>query len=57
MSRHPDRVSSFRAHLRELYDAAGHNRPAEVINQLCALVPEYSPPAVTTQRAEAVPIA
>jgi FlaA1/EpsC-like NDP-sugar epimerase len=57
MSRHPDRTQSFRAHLRELYDAAGHNRPAEVINQLCALVPEYTPPAVTVHRDEPVPIA
>jgi FlaA1/EpsC-like NDP-sugar epimerase len=57
MSRHPDRIPAFRAHLRELYDAAGHNRPAEVIGELCALVPEYTPPAVTAGRAETVPSA
>jgi FlaA1/EpsC-like NDP-sugar epimerase len=33
----------FRAHLRELYDAATHNRPDEVVQQLRLLVPEYSP--------------
>jgi FlaA1/EpsC-like NDP-sugar epimerase len=57
MSRHPDRIPAFRAHLRELYDAAGHNRPAEVIGELCALAPEYTPPAVTAGRAETVPSA
>jgi FlaA1/EpsC-like NDP-sugar epimerase len=57
MSRHPDRIPAFRARLRELYDAAGHNRPAEVIDELCALVPEYTPPAVTAGRVEAVPSA
>lgn len=57
MSRHPDRVASFRADLRELYDAAAHNRPAEVVQKLRALVPEYSPPAVTAGLAEPVPTA
>jgi FlaA1/EpsC-like NDP-sugar epimerase len=53
MSRHPDRVASFRAHLRELYDAAAHNRPAEVVQQLRTLVPEYCPPVVTAVLADA----
>lgn len=34
----------FRARLLDLYDAAHHNRPDEVVEHLCALVPEYSPP-------------
>jgi len=36
----PDR---FRAQLRELYDAAAHNRPDEVLGHLHTLVPEYAP--------------
>jgi len=35
--------SGFRALLHDLYDAARHNRPDEVIEHLRALVPEYSP--------------
>jgi FlaA1/EpsC-like NDP-sugar epimerase len=34
----------FRAGLRDLYDAAGHNRPDEVLEHLARLVPGYTPP-------------
>jgi FlaA1/EpsC-like NDP-sugar epimerase len=34
---------SFRARLRDLYDAAAHNRPDEVVELLRELVPEYAP--------------
>jgi FlaA1/EpsC-like NDP-sugar epimerase len=37
----------FRAGLRDLYDAAGHNRPDEVVEHLARLVPGYTPPAGT----------
>lgn len=43
----PDPPAGFRAGLRELYDAAAHNRPDEVFRHLCRLVPEYRP---TTSR-------
>lgn len=33
----------FRGELRDLYDAAAHNRPDEVVEHLRAMVPEYSP--------------
>ncbi|MGN6780190.1 MAG: polysaccharide biosynthesis protein [Marmoricola sp.] len=33
----------FRAQLRDLYDAAAHNRPDEVVAHLRSLVPEYAP--------------
>jgi FlaA1/EpsC-like NDP-sugar epimerase len=36
-------VTGFRAALRELYDAAEHNRPDEVFRHLRRLVPEYEP--------------
>jgi FlaA1/EpsC-like NDP-sugar epimerase len=35
----------FRAELYELYEAAAHNRPDEVLEQLTHLVPQYTPPA------------
>ncbi|HEY3531218.1 MAG TPA: nucleoside-diphosphate sugar epimerase/dehydratase [Nocardioides sp.] len=35
--------AGFRARLHELYDAARHNRPDEVIEHLRQLVPEYAP--------------
>jgi FlaA1/EpsC-like NDP-sugar epimerase len=35
--------AGFRARLNDLYDAAGHNRPDEVIEHLRFLVPEYHP--------------
>ncbi len=38
------RLAGFRAALSDLYDAAAHNRPDEVVEHLCRLVPEYSPP-------------
>ncbi|GAA1601715.1 hypothetical protein GCM10009804_67850 [Kribbella hippodromi] len=43
MTRPPQPVPGFRAGLRELYDAASHNRPDEVFRHLRRLVPEYSP--------------
>jgi FlaA1/EpsC-like NDP-sugar epimerase len=36
-------ANGFRADLRDLYDAARHNRPDEVFAHLRKLVPEYSP--------------
>lgn len=36
-------VTGFRAGLRDLYDAARHNRPDEVFAHLRKLVPEYAP--------------
>jgi FlaA1/EpsC-like NDP-sugar epimerase len=39
----PHAVAGFRAGLRELYDAAAHNRADEVFGHLRRLVPEYSP--------------
>ena len=36
-------ASGFRARLNELYDAAGHNRPDEVVEHLRKLVPEFVP--------------
>ncbi len=35
----------FRGQLRDLYDAAAHNRPDEVVEHFRTLVPEYSPTA------------
>ncbi|HEY0693819.1 MAG TPA: nucleoside-diphosphate sugar epimerase/dehydratase [Kribbella sp.] len=43
MTRPPRAVPGFRAGLRELYDAASHNRPDEVFRHLRRLVPEYNP--------------
>jgi hypothetical protein len=43
MTRPPHVVAGFRARLRELYDAAEHNRPSEVFRHLRGLVPEYQP--------------
>jgi len=43
MTRPPKAVPGFRSGLRELYDAASHNRPNEVFQHLRRLVPEYSP--------------
>lgn len=43
MTRPARAVPGFRAALRELYDAASHNRPDEVFGHLRRLVPEYSP--------------
>jgi FlaA1/EpsC-like NDP-sugar epimerase len=37
-------VPAFRAVLNDLYDAASHNRPDEVMEHMCRLVPEYTPP-------------
>jgi FlaA1/EpsC-like NDP-sugar epimerase len=50
-------AAGFRAGLRELYDAARHNRPDEVFEHLRKLVPEYAPtltpvPTVTTPYAD-----
>ena len=39
-------LTGFRAYLQELYDAASHNRPDEVVEVLRNLVPEYRPSAV-----------
>ncbi|WP_157630257.1 nucleoside-diphosphate sugar epimerase/dehydratase [Kribbella catacumbae] len=39
----PHAIQGFRAGLRELYDAASHNRPDEVFRHLRRLVPEYTP--------------
>ena len=39
----PPHAAGFHAGLRELYDAAAHNRPDEVFRHLRRLVPEYSP--------------
>jgi len=36
-------AAGFRATLRELYDAASHNRPDEVFGHLRRMVPEYVP--------------
>jgi hypothetical protein len=35
--------AGFRARLHDLYDAARHNRPDEVMQHLQRLVPEYRP--------------
>jgi len=43
MARPPLRVHGFRSRLQQLYDAASHNRPDEVLAHLAELVPEYSP--------------
>jgi FlaA1/EpsC-like NDP-sugar epimerase len=43
MTRPPHACPGFRAGLRELYDAASHNRPDEVFRHLRRLVPEYTP--------------
>jgi FlaA1/EpsC-like NDP-sugar epimerase len=43
MARPPAPPASFRARLRDLYDAAAHNRPDEVFELLRELVPEYAP--------------
>jgi FlaA1/EpsC-like NDP-sugar epimerase len=43
MTRPPELPGGFRAGLRQLYDAAAHNRPDEVFELLRELVPEYSP--------------
>ncbi|GAA1644449.1 hypothetical protein GCM10009744_38840 [Kribbella alba] len=43
MTRPQRAVPGFRAGLRELYDAASHNRPDEVFRHLRRLVPEYNP--------------
>jgi len=40
--------AGFRARLHDLYDAARHNRPDEVIDHLQWLVPEYRPAAEPT---------
>jgi FlaA1/EpsC-like NDP-sugar epimerase len=40
--------AGFRAGLHDLYDAAHHNRPDEVIGHLQQLVPEYRPAAEST---------
>jgi hypothetical protein len=42
--------TGFRSRLQQLYDAAMHNRPDEVIEHLQQLVPEYHPtrPATAT---------
>ena len=42
MARPPQRVRGFRSRLQQLYDAASHNRPDEVLGHLHALVPEYT---------------
>jgi FlaA1/EpsC-like NDP-sugar epimerase len=43
MARPPMRVPGFRSRLQQLYDAANHNRPEEVLGHLRGLVPEYAP--------------
>jgi FlaA1/EpsC-like NDP-sugar epimerase len=43
MATPPHPVPGFRATLHELYGAAFHNRPEEVVEHLRALVPEYDP--------------
>jgi FlaA1/EpsC-like NDP-sugar epimerase len=43
MTAAPPPPTGFQAGLRELYDAAAHNRPDEVFGHLRRLVPEYSP--------------
>jgi FlaA1/EpsC-like NDP-sugar epimerase len=43
MTRPPHILPGFRAGLRELYDAASHNRADEVFQHLRRLVPEYNP--------------
>jgi hypothetical protein len=35
-------VRGFRSGLQQLYDAANHNRPDEVLSHLHALVPEFT---------------
>jgi FlaA1/EpsC-like NDP-sugar epimerase len=46
----------FRAKLRDLYDAASHNRPDEVFRHLHRLVPEYNPaPALVPTLVAATP--
>jgi FlaA1/EpsC-like NDP-sugar epimerase len=42
-TRPPELSAGFRAKLRELYDAAAHNRADEVFQHLRRMVPEYSP--------------
>ena len=42
MARPPQRVRGFRSGLQQLYDAANHNRPDEVLSHLHALVPEFT---------------
>jgi FlaA1/EpsC-like NDP-sugar epimerase len=48
-------AAGFRAGLRELYDAAGHNRPDEVFAHLRTLVPEYAPTLASVPTATAAP--
>ncbi len=43
MTRPPVPPSTFRARLLDLYEAANHNRPDEVVELLRELVPEYGP--------------
>lgn len=43
MATPPVPVAGFRATLHELYEAAFHNRPEEVVEHLRSLVPEYVP--------------
>jgi hypothetical protein len=50
-------AAGFRAGLRELYDAARHNRPDEVFAHLRKLVPEYAPTLTQASAATAAPYA
>ena len=50
-------VTGFRAGLRELYDAARHNRPDEVFAHLRKLVPEYAPTLASVPLVPATPYA
>jgi FlaA1/EpsC-like NDP-sugar epimerase len=43
MTRPVTPLAGFRAQLHDLYDAALHNRPDEVMGHLSRLVPEYTP--------------
>jgi FlaA1/EpsC-like NDP-sugar epimerase len=56
MTRTPSAAPGFRANLRDLYDAASHNRPDEVFQHLHQLVPEYIPaPALVPALVAATP--
>jgi FlaA1/EpsC-like NDP-sugar epimerase len=44
MARAMQPIPGFRAKLYDLYDAAAHNRPEEVIDHLRRILPDYTPP-------------
>jgi hypothetical protein len=56
MTKPPRAAAGFRGSLRELYDAASHNRADEVFGHLRRLVPEYTPaPALVSAVAADAP--